>query len=205
MLTFEPIAHEYRFAGKVVPGVTSILAKVMNLDAMPTDLLERGRMRGSAIHAITQAYDDGTLENWMVPLTLEPYLQAYRSFHADVTPKWEAIEEIVYHKIHGYAGCLDRRGLLFYSEPVQGISPEPIHAIVDIKTGDWHDSYGPQLSAYYEAQLNGICRSEPNRYTLHLRNDGTYKLRKCITKHREDFALFLALLICYRWREKHGC
>ncbi len=194
MLTFEPIAHEYRWAGKVVPGVTSLLSTVVNWESVPTELMQAGRERGSAVHALCQALDEGVLEDWQVPLTLEPYMRAYRGFLAAYAPKWEGIEEQVYHPTYFYAGTLDRHGWL-----------KSTRCVLDIKTGDSHPSYALQLSAYVEALGVGPrAHAKPERFVLRLGADGKFRLHEIKTKHNADFAVFLSLLNVARWKQKHG-
>lgn len=202
-LTFDPAGHEYQWQGKRVPHVTGVLEEVMNWAVVPPDLLELGRQRGSAVHALAQSEDEGAIEDWMVPIDLAPYLLAYRAFLAEVKPTWIGIEERVWHKVHRYAGTLDRRGWLWdYPEADDGVHE---YAYIDIKTGTDHPAYGLQLSAYVEAREPGLELKEPNRYVLLLRDDGTYKLAKRKTKHREDFAVFLSLLTAARWKERNQC
>lgn len=198
-LTFDPAIHEYRWQGKPVAHVTGVLDEVMNWAVVPPAYLELGRQRGQAVHALTQSEDEDALEDWMVPMHLAPYVLAYRAFKAEMNPTWAGVEERVFHKVHRYAGQLDRRGHLCDGDD------RLEYAYIDIKTGADHPAYGLQLSAYVEAKEPGLALSEPNRYVLLLRDDGTYKLSKRKTKHREDFAVFLSLLTAARWKERHQC
>lgn len=194
-LTFDAEAHVYRWGGEIVPSVTQVLGQVMNWSAVPEDLLEAGRARGTAVHALTEAVDRGEDVDWLVTAGLAPYLDAYRCFLSDTQVRWSGIEERVFHPLHRYAGTYDRCGFIGGSDET---------AWLDIKTGSPHPAHALQLSAYAEADpMLPRGYAEPHRYCLYLRNDGTYRLVRIRSRHVDDFAVFLSLLTAARWKEKN--
>ena len=72
-----------------------------------------------------------------VPYWYAPFMEAYRTFLRDMEPVWSRTEAVVHDPVYGYAGTLDRAGL------VQGV---PV--VVDIKSGEVPPSVGPQTAAY---------------------------------------------------------
>lgn len=192
-LAFDVGRHEYRFDGALVPSVTQVLAQVMNWAAVPEDLLAAGRTRGTAVHSLTEAHDQGEDVEWLVTDQTAPYFAAYRRFLDEARPQWDAIERRIYHPLHRYAGTLDRRGRLCGER-----------AWVDIKTGSGHPAYALQLAAYVAADPErDHANLNPPRYSLYLCDDGSYRLARVETRQVDDFAVFLSLLNAARWKEKH--
>lgn len=194
MLAFDEAAHAYTWAGKPVPGVTSVLERLTSFEYVPPAALERARTLGRAVHIACELDDLGDLVEGSVAGPLRPYLAAYRKFRAAVSPTWEGIEEQVFHPIHEYAGTLDRRGTM-YKAP----------GVLDIKTGIPLPVVRLQTAAYVEAWC--ATRTVPStyyrRWALYLRADGSYLLREVKTG-RDDFRVFLSALNLYRWEKANA-
>jgi hypothetical protein len=176
--------HIYTAGERELPSVTRILDDGGCVDHF--GFTEETRARGSYVHDATLAIDRG---DWLhdVPAEYEPYLTAYRRFVREMEPTWSRSEEIVADLINGYAGTLDRAGM------VQG---QPV--LVDIKTGEVPPSVGPQTAAYLR------CLSDAHRwqrYCLQLRPDGLY--RWLPLSDRADATVFLAALTLYRWKQRY--
>jgi hypothetical protein len=179
------VTHTYTTTNdKLLPGVTQILDGNGCVDHF--GFSDETRARGTYVHEATVIIDRGErLAN--VPIEYEPFITAYRRFVRDMQPVWSRSEEVVADLINGYAGTLDRAGL------VQGV---PV--VVDIKTGEVPPSVGPQTAAYVRC-LPDAHRWQ--RYCLQLRPDGQYRWLPLADK--ADHAVFLAALTLYRWKERY--
>ena len=64
MLTFDPEAHAYLLDGSPVRSVTGILRKVglVNFDAVPSQILEAARTRGTVVHRAVHFYNEADLD-----------------------------------------------------------------------------------------------------------------------------------------------
>lgn len=179
---FDEATHTYTLDGKELPSVTHIIRylavdKANNADP---NMALMARERGSAVHEATVMYDySGEIPDDF-PSEYAPYLEAYVQFVRDYKPKWELIEHVMADEESGFAGTLDRFGLI-----------DDEYAILDIKTSYKIDmqSLSAQLAAYQQLLCVDIGASEYiekyskgiNRYGLQLMRDGKYRLYKCPT------------------------
>lgn len=149
-LTFDEIAHVYRYADEVVPSVTQILRATgvsvdfQSLSAMSAIMraaIELKREIGSALHADAHAFDDDDLDLGAVDPRVRPYLDAWIEFrmNSGLTP--DVRERRVFHKGMRYAGTLDG---IFTTRSGKRV-------LVDIKTGDPADSGCQFQTAAYES------------------------------------------------------
>jgi hypothetical protein len=191
--TFDQATHIYKLDGKVLPSVTQILKSAgltTDFSMIPVDVLEKKRKLGERVHELTQLADMDS------PLTAsktieDDYINSYLRFRNEVDFQPVEIELAVYSKLHGYAGTIDRVGI------VKGKL-----SIVDFKTSATLDMayMGPQTAAYEIAyrEWAGYKKTMP-RYILQLKPDG-YKLVQC--KEKEDTNIFLYANEILRWRNK---
>lgn len=196
-LLFDEPTHTYRVDGVVIPSVTQILEAVGIIDYShipPADrewALERGRM----VHLYTQYDDEGTLDDSAVDPRIRPYLEAWRAFRRDtglILDKINGVEKRVYSRSHGYAGTLDRIGIL-----ARGIKT----VLVDIKTNKAEPWVKLQLAAY--AGAVGPPPLQITRVCVELRDDETYRvLTFSGANFNADFADFLGALRTMRWLQK---
>lgn len=170
-LSFDADKHEYCLDGAIVPSVTEI-CKVYTMDeAMNADryLRDVAADRGTRIHEACLAYDFGGDEVMgIVDRDIELYLQAYAQFLADYQiDGWELYEKALGSEAGGYAGTLDRYGL---------IDGRPI--VLDIKTGTRiNKEYCKAQLGGYRALLaiNGYALPEEG-WVLQLLKDGKYRI-----------------------------
>lgn len=199
MLTFDEASHTYRYAGRVVPNVTRILAGLTDYSAIPADVLARAQAEGTAIHKTVELYLAGDLDEDALPDWLRPRLAAFRSFQADTQFAVAGSERRVYHATYNYAGTLDLAGTL-------SVGRHRVGAVIDIKRNfTAGPAIGLQLAAYLAAH-NDEMGKDPlrltHRFALQLRDDGGYRLQPF--EDRTDFATFLASLTIHNWRTRHG-
>lgn len=195
VLTFDSASHTYRFGGTVVPGVTSLLQSLHSFANVPLDVLEEAQHRGSNVHTMTHLIDIDDLDDARLKDELpevRAYMPAYLRFLSDCTPNYIAIEVPVYHRNLRYAGTPDRIGEFSY----QGARIKG--AVIDIKTSvASHPCWGLQCAAY--AQAAGIPAAR--RFSLQLRNDGSYRLLEW-TSH-DDWPAFVSLITLNTWKARN--
>ncbi|WP_042299090.1 hypothetical protein [Paraburkholderia kururiensis] len=197
MLEFDEPTHTYRLDGRIVPSVTRLLdsARLIDLSGIPPETLERKRLIGSAVHKACELDDLGVLDESSIAPVIEPYFSAYRKFKRETGFVPLLIEHRVAHPALGYAGTLDRTGLVL-DVPEQ----------IDLKTTSaLSPAVGVQTAAYEAALYSDPSYDGPRnlgRKALQLRNDGTYRLETY--KDPRDFAVFAALATVYHWKEKNN-
>ncbi len=182
-LIFFDDRHEYQVDGEIVPSVSEILRFISRevYGDVTQFRLDHAADRGHDVHSACEQLDRfGSAE---INAEIEPYIKAYIQFRKDHKPAWSKIEHAMHSKEFGYAGTLDRYGVM-----------DECPVIVDIKS-----SYKVE-TALVTAQLNAYdILAEENElpvielYVLHLRKDETYKLiqipidattfKACLTLH----------------------
>lgn len=177
MVDYDETNHIYSVNGVKIPGVTEILSPITadGYSKINPAVLEHAAMKGTLVHEWCEMFDYGCADDVM-PTELVPYCQAYANFIRDYRPRWEKIEEIVYNEKAGYAGRLDRFGVI-----------DGDKSVVDIKTisspsTKTHISVCCQTAAYAAA----IDRTDAERYALYLKPDGTYRLFNCLDYEQEQ-------------------
>lgn len=198
MLTFDPVAHIYRWEGAVIPHVTGIIAPLTNYDRIPAEALERARQQGVAIHKMVELELKDDLDREHLPAWLHGHLAAWYRFKEETGFECWATEQQVHHaKLH-YGGTLDLAGLL----PKIKYSRKP--AVIDVKRSFYAGpAIGLQTAGYLDA-WNSNCVGDAKlteRYALALYPNGIYRLEAFTD--REDHPAFVACLQQLRWKEKH--
>ncbi len=187
-LSFDDATHTYRFEGRVVPGVTGVLAPLSNFDRVPPAVLAAASSFGSAVHLACELDDLGQLDEATLDPALLPYLQGWRAFSAEHEVRWVHIERQVYHPVMGYAGTLDRLGLV-----------DGLMTVLDIKSSvQLYPSVGPQLAAYQAAADVQTVQ----RMGVQLKPDGSYVAK--VYSDPTDWPLFCSLLTVRSWCARHG-
>lgn len=197
-LTFDEAAHRYAINGRPVPSVTQVIDWMSDYGFVKDDVMEHARQLGDAVHSATELYDLDNLDDSSVDPLVRPYLNAWIRFREETGFVPDLIEQLIYSKSRMFAGKLDRTGIL------RGYSIQPI--LLDIKsTATVMPTCGPQTAGYhqglremgYPPAVKGM-----QRYTIHLRDDGTYRLQP--HKDPNDINIFLCSLSLHNWRNSHG-
>jgi hypothetical protein len=196
VLTFDEPKHEYKYDGRAIPGVTSIISPLTDYGMIKADVLEKARQEGTHIHKMVEL--DCLGQTLKLPAWMNPYFAAWKRFIAEVGFElWES-EQMVYHPKFRYAGKLDLTGVLTKFKLLGG-------AMLDIKRSFYAGpAIGVQEAAYEAARNEGVPpeRRTRARFGLQLRKDGTYRLQQY--EDPDDFSVFLACLTVKRWKEQHG-
>jgi hypothetical protein len=183
-LTFDADTHTYRYAGRIVPGVTSVLEQLQTLDGVPYAILKAAQEFGTHVHLACHLHNIGQLDEETLDPALRPYLADWKAFLADSHFVVTSSEERVYHAALGYAGTADVFGLWQRS-----------YWVLDIKSGVVPSTVGAQLAAYQHAK-NPFPR---RRACVQLTGKG-YKLLE--QRELSDFALFQSALNIFKFRSK---
>jgi hypothetical protein len=190
---FDPVLHEFKQEGVVIPSVTQVLAKagICDYSFVSEEMREYSMKRGTSVHWMLQLEDEGALNYRKVPSSLRGYRRAYQTWKKRSLFHPLMIEHQFVSNF-GFAGIVDRAGT-FPSVAVLGRGSS---AIVDIKTGDVPDWARYQLAAYcvgIEPQL-ALARYL-RRIAIRLRPDGTYKVKEFpLCTWDVDFSKFMHAL-----------
>lgn len=189
-LTFDEAAHEYRLDGRRLPSVTQLLAPLVDYSKVPRETLERAQALGTAVHRMTELYDNDDLDEESLSAELRPYLAAWLRFRAECQFEPVTIEHRMSHPLYRYAGTSDRTGVI-----------KSRLAVVDLKKMMVLGPHiGPQLAAYEKLhQAEGL--KVLDRFALGLRPDGTYRLQPYTDPL--DWQCFLSHLTIHNWKTKH--
>jgi hypothetical protein len=187
-LTFDRATHTYRYGGRVVPSVTTVLRAIDNFDRVDPELLERARVFGSHVHMATDLFDKDDLDEARLDLPLLPYLNAYKTFLSETGFVVTHSEQQIYNARQRYAGTLDKRGIW------KGTT-----WLLDLKSGAVPRSVGLQTAAYQHA----LEEKPKRRLCLQLMRN-RYKLIKC--EEASDWSYFVSYLNVHRFnhREIHA-
>ena len=174
--------HTYQVDGEIVPSVSEILRFMSReiYDTVNQYTLDNAADRGRRVHKACENIDRyGSCE---ITRDIEPYVRAYMKFINDRSPQWMRIEHASHNAELGYAGTIDRYGLICER-----------NYIVDIKTNSQIKTplVTAQLNGYdLSLQLEGI--PVDGLAVLQLRNDGEYRFRE-IDKNPATFLACLTL------------
>ncbi|MBU6488281.1 MAG: hypothetical protein KGQ57_10680 [Burkholderiales bacterium] len=189
-LTFDEAAHEYRLDGRRLPSVTQLLAPLVDYSKVQRETLERAQALGTAVHRMTELYDNDDLDEESLSDELRPYLASWLRFRTECQFEPVTIEHRMSHPLYRYAGTSDRTGII-----------KGRLAVVDLKKMMVLGPHiGPQLAAYEKLhQAEGL--KVLDRFALGLRPDGTYRLQPYTDPL--DWQCFLSHLTIHNWKTKH--
>ncbi len=168
-LEFIEEEHKYLIDGKAVPSVTEICSPLTAADMgkLNPAVIQAAANRGTIVHELTELIDYGTApEDLEMYPEIGGYITAYQRFLRDYNPTWTHIEYRLGDDIQGFAGTLDRKGV---------IDGKP--CILDIKTPA---AATRATKVSWAAQLSGyryLCNGATlERFVLLLKPDGKYTL-----------------------------
>jgi hypothetical protein len=199
MLTFDPVGHFYKLDGKPIVSVTQVLADAGFVDSQW--FTTESQDRGTLVHRGIHTHELGLLED--PPAEFQGYLEAWEKFKRESAFQPFFTEHMMASKTYRFAGTADCLGTFSKVKP-DGL-PDIVEfddklAVLDVKTGEERPWWRIQLAAYH------ILCDEPNRgrYSLRLREDGTYRLTEYPRKTlKEDRQVFLSALCCFQWKDSN--
>jgi hypothetical protein len=193
-LTCRDDIHEYRLEGHVVPSVTQILEPLSahQYRYVAGQVMDDAAALGKAVHRMIELDLRDDLDTDTLPSALRMYFEAWRNFRELSGLHSMRSEYRVYSPSYNFAGTLDLAGEL------NGRA-----AIIDTKrTAAVPRTAGPQTAAYRQALHESDTQVGPvwkdaDRYALHLRKDGTWRLVPF--KDNNDLRVFLACAAIHSW------
>ena len=127
---FDAGVHRYTAGdtGEHLPSVTQMLKATGHIET--TWMTEAGRDRGTAVHALTAAYDLAALDLARCVSPFKGYLMGHVHAMQVLRPELLAVEEPIVHPLYRYGGRPDR-----------DVKIDGLRGVLEIKTGgqeDWH-------------------------------------------------------------------
>lgn len=167
MLEFDTTSHTYVLGGEKLPSVSEVIRYLARevYEGVDQSVMDRAAERGTAVHIATQQLDESgacEIDNRYVG-----YVEAYAQFRRDHDVTWTAIERPLADPTAGYAGTIDRAGIV-----------DGALCVLDIKTSGAIKKtlVKAQLNGYRNLyEVNGLGRPE-RLLCLQLREDGKYRL-----------------------------
>lgn len=193
-LTFDPATHQYQLNSVSLPSVTQVIGYLNDFSMVPPETLERACHFGTAVHKATELFDLGTLDVASLDPALVPYLDAWKKFLTDTGFVNEFVEEQVYSRKYGYAGTVDRIGILQRHRSI--IDIKSIASITSAR------SISVQTAGYEQAfsEMWDENKQSFKRYALQLKGNGKYNLIPYTDMN--DFNVFLSCLNVYKWSNR---
>ena len=186
-LQFEEEGHRYTVDGRRVWSVTQVLeaAKLIDLSAIPHDVLQRAAERGTRVHKAAALLLRGQL-NWSAVSEEDGgYLMGLEKFlrNTGLSPIAETVETPLYCGQHDYCGTPDVVASFAMRRPARSV-----RVLVDWKTG-MMPAVRYQLAGYaFPLQVR-------HRVAVKLNKDGTYRMVWFPPETlKQDFATFLRAL-----------
>ena len=160
-LTFEQSGHVYRVDGRVVPGVSSVIARGGWIDDVRAFYTEESQRRGTRVHRACLDIDLGSFSGEAFEVDAG-FIESYLQWRRLVRPVWSTLETLRYSKHYDLCGCADRVGVDGSGRPL----------VLDLKTGAKQKWHRYQL-ALYDLIYDDIPARIRRRVSLHLQRDGS--------------------------------
>jgi len=180
------------------------------MEGMPEYNLEKGAIRGRAVHQACRFIDEDRKFAWPnleAERMFGGYVETYRQFKADFDYQPVATEELVHDHTYEYAGTLDMRGTVSWKRLSDAVirliradGAERVLVIGDRKTGVPQRSTALQLAAYAR------CVGVKLRMEISLNEDGSYIRERDATFYTSplDEKIFLSALAVFNWKNGGG-
>jgi len=204
-LLFDPGRHEYFLDGVQVPSVTEVLraSGLIDLSQIPTFILERARVRGSAVHQLVHYLNEEDLDWTSVDPALRGYLDAWIAYREQTQLRVLLCEHRIASRQHRCAGTLDLLAIIRNEG-----------WLLDYKTGDPEDVAADFQTGAYLGLAAEWSASDPRlaealalfprwrRAAVRLKKDGTFR----VTEYTDvrDYARFHTLVAAWHIRRERG-
>jgi len=181
--------HKYFVNGREVPGVTTILKEMLNLDMGMTDQFYRDR--GTEIHKACELWIKGE-RGFVMDSRICPFLDGFKKFLRETGFEVRYVEKKIHNPTYQYCGTLDLFGMMEVNHDK--------YALIDIKGGVKAKYYRLQTALYGQG-LFAHEQYDIERMCLHLDGKGGYFL----DPHDDlyDLPAALSLVNAYHARRKY--
>lgn len=127
---FDAPTHAYTLAdtGQRLPNITSMLEQAGWVETLW--FTEASRDRGTEVHRLVAQFDMGAIpaEDWKaLASAYRGWLLAHEKLTALVRPVWDGIEVPRVEPRYGFAGRIDRNGLVFGATAIAEVKTGPAH------------------------------------------------------------------------------
>jgi len=185
-LSFDEARHEYAVSGRVLPGVTSIIADMGLIETRW--FTEEGRERGTLVHKTCELYDKGTLDEESLDPRLIPYLSGWKAF-LHQTGAIIVDAEIRGVSKFGYAGTDERFG---GTRDRLAVDKRGKMILIDIKSSLAKSPWiGIQLGFYQQLAEEAGHRID-ERWSVHLPGNGTFRIETWPDRKNDALAVWRA-------------
>ena len=181
---YDDATHTYTLGTLRLPYVSEILLPLRDFSGIPPERLEEARRIGKVVHKFTEQFDKRVLDVSQVPAGLLGYILAWKKFRDWSGVEIREIEIPAYHPKFLY-GCTVDRVVLWRRRC----------AVVEIKTTEKIS----KVDALQTAAQAEIWKASA-RYTVRLKEDGTYELQPW--EDKTDFGVFLSQLNVFNFMRK---
>lgn len=184
MIEFHEDLHQYVVDGIPYVSVTQVLKDMGMYGNAASFFTDEARDRGTFAHQAIEWHLKNELDEDSLDPTIRPYFDAFKRFEADTGFVPDEIEKALASDLYLLAGRPDLIG------KINGCM-----SVIDIKTSSVvHPAERLQTAAY-----EFLYGKPLKRFSLHLGNNGKYKLTEF--KERQDRHFFLSCLSVYQWKK----
>jgi hypothetical protein len=181
---------QHTLDGHPVLGVTTALRMAgvsADFKHVEPHVLAARATLGQAVHAAAHYEDEGDIRADTIHPSVEPYLDGWRLLRQQRKFTPELLETIVASRKHRFIGRLDRIGVADIGRVLLDLKiGNPDDARADLQTAGYElavlEEVVADLSANRKSALLHACPGldiEPcERWSVQLRNDGTYRLQR---------------------------
>jgi hypothetical protein len=204
-LVFDPIAHTYVLDGVQVPSTTGVLRDqgLIQLSHIPEHILEKARVRGTAVHQLIHYQNEGDLDWASVDPRYRAYLDAWLRYREETGLRVLLCEYRIASRRHRLAGTfdllaeIDGEGWL-----IDYATGNPDDVAKDYQTG----SYLGMAYEWAEEDLRlatVLARHKHwRRRAIRLRPDGAFRVAEY--SDPRDYARFQTLTAAWHIRTERG-
>lgn len=180
-IQFDPATHIYRVGGRIVRSVTQVLEDggLSDWSGVPAAVLRDAQVRGTMVHRACHFINKNNLDPASIDERIGGYIEAYNKFKRDWQLQVRHSETMIYRRLQitgedSYVSNptdLEIIGTLDLEGSIRKIND----LLIDIKTGEPTEAWGPQTAGYLRA-FSRSAQHTHKRLLLQLKKTGNYKM-----------------------------
>lgn len=164
---FDALEHEYFLNGKLVPSITQMIERCGLIDT--EWFTEESKVRGTAVHDLTAAYDLGALDPEECRSKYRGWLLGHVALMRALKPTWTHVEIPMVSAVRKFGGRPDRLGKVF-----------KLHTVCEVKSGAKEKCHAIQtaLQAILASEESGtnLPPEHWQRMAEYIKPNGSYDL-----------------------------